>query len=81
MSYAKTLEQHGISQADLDTLTQYFAERGKQDTNNSLPDAVYNTVALDITMGAIEFSKETLSAMGKGHDAKGWIKVMTGVDL
>ena len=81
MNYQKVLQKHNISDDDINTLVKHFAERASLDGNNKQPDAVYHTAAIDIAIGAIDLSEETLGAMKSGHDAKGWIGVLTGIKL
>lgn len=81
MKYHKILEKHDISEADINTLVKHFAERAAKDSSNLQPDAVYHSAAIDIALGAVDMSEETLGAMKTGHSAKGWIEVLTGIKL
>lgn len=81
MNYQKVFEKHNISDADINKLVDAFASRASKDSANKQPDGIYHSAAIDIAMGAIDMSEETIDAMSNGHTAKGWIEILTGVTL
>lgn len=82
MNYQKILSAHHITDDDIQQLVTLFKSRATaSDKSNCLPDAIYESAAIDIAMGAIDLSQETQEAMKEGHQARQWLHVLTGLAI
>ena len=86
MNYDKLLQEHGISDGDIDRIVQAFAARAAEanaggDAQAPHPQAVYHTAAVDMAMGAVDLHKEVKAGMNSSHSARSWLSILTGVAL
>lgn len=86
MSYDKVLKEHDIGDADIDRVVEAFLSRAQTahdqgDVQSAHPRAVYHTAAVDMAMGAVDLHKEVKAGMNSSHSARGWLSILTGVDL
>lgn len=76
-NYLKELEQLDISAQDLDEYALTMQERAKK-SGFSHPLAVYQSLVVDLALGAIETQKETAETLGKTHAVKQWLTIIVG---
>lgn len=73
----KRLQEHAIDTELLNQIAERLQARAKK-TGYSHPLSVYQSLSVDLALGALDTYQETSQNLGKSHSVKQWLDIIIG---
>ena len=74
-NFLDDLAQHDISAEKIDSVAKALQQRA-QNQGFAHPLSVYQSLAVDLALGAVETQKEVAANMGDTHTAAQWLDII-----
>lgn len=76
-NFLNDLAKHGISAQNIDDVAACLQQRASGN-GFAHPLSVYQSLAIDLALGAIDTEQETAANLDNTHSAKQWLALITG---
>ncbi len=77
-NFIKDLAEQGISSEQIDAVAQTLQTRAQQ-RGFAHPLSVYQSLAIDLALGAVETQKEAAANLDSTHSSEDWLNLIVGL--